>query len=163
MSRLNNQKKKIKNMNYHKDSVIRAQRFMKFQAIYKNKTKSEFHLPSDVCNIVNEYAKPFGIRLDWRTQPTPSCLAISRSHKWQNFSKKYLKQKTRHFYRLIMHEFNNLHPGEIINMWQVMRSTSSRMDGVPEWAVKEVLIASNHSSQDPKKWIHSYKWQTFWD
>tara|TARA_Y100000992_G_C21114233_1_gene418759 strand:+ start:461 stop:697 length:237 start_codon:yes stop_codon:yes gene_type:complete len=28
------------------------------------------------------------------------------------------------------------------------------MDGVPDWAVKEVLIASNHSSQDPKKWIH---------
>ena len=159
MSRLNNQKKKIKNMEYHKDSVIRAQRFMRFQAIYKNKTKSEYHLPSDVCNIVNEYAKPFGIRLDWRTQPTPSCLAISRSYKWNIFSKKYLKQKTMNSYWLVMHLFNNLHPGEIINLYQVMRSTSSRMDGVPEWAVKEVLIASNHSSQDPKKWKHTYKWK----
>ena len=147
-------------MNYHKDSVTRAQRFSSFQATYKNKTSSKYHLPLELCILVNEYAKPIGIRLDWRTQPTPSCLAISRSHKWQNFSKKYLKQKTRHFYRLIMHEFNNLHPGQIINMYQVMRSTSSRMDGVPEWAVKEVLIASNHSSQDPKEWIHTYKWKT---
>ena len=146
-------------MNYHKDSVTRAQRFSSFQATYKNKTSSKYHLPLELCILVNEYAKPIGIRLDWRTQPTPSCLAISRSHKWQNFSKKYLKQKTMNSFRLIMHEFNNIHPGQIINMYQVMRSTSSRMDGVPEWAVKEFLIASNHSSQDPKKWKHTYKWK----
>ena len=146
-------------MTYTKDSAIRAKRFTEFQKLYKKKSMAKYHLPLEISNIVNEYAKPIGIRLDWRTQPTPSCLAIYSSRKWQNFSKKYLKQKTRNFYRLIMHEFNNLHPGQIINMYQVMRSTSSRMDGVPEWAVKEVLIASNHSSQDPKKWKHTYKWK----
>ena len=147
-------------MTYTKDSAIRAKRFTEFQELYKKKSMAKYHLPLDLCILVNEYAKPIGIRLDWRTQPTPSCLAIYSSRKWQNFSKKYLKQKAINFWnRLIMHEFNNLHPGQIINMYQVMRSTSSRMDGVPEWAVKEVLISSNHSSQDPKNWIHSYKWK----
>ena len=150
-------------MTYTKDSAIRAKRFTEFQKLYKKKSMANYHLPLEVSNIVNEYAKPIGIRLDWRDQPTPSCLAISRSHKWNIFSKKYLKQKTMNSYWLVMHLFNNLHPGEIINLYQVMRSTSSRMDGVPEWAVKEVLIASNHSSQDPKKWVHSYKWQPSWD
>ena len=150
-------------MNYQNDSVTRAQRFSSFQATYKNKTSSKYHLPLELGILVNEYAKPLGFRLDWRTQPTPRCLGILASRKWNKFSKRYLKQKTMNSFRLIMHEFNNLHPGQIINMYQVMRSTSSRMDGVPEWAVKEVLIASNHSSQDPKKWIHTYKWSPSWD
>ena len=117
-------------MNYQNDSVTRAQRFSSFQATYKNKTSSKYHLPLELCILVNEYAKPIGIRLDWRTQPTPSCLGILASRKWNKFSKRYLKQKTMNSFRLIMHEFNNLHPGQIINMYQVMRSTSSRMDGV---------------------------------
>ena len=151
-------------MNYHKDSVTRAQRFSSFQATYKNKTSSKYHLPLELCILVNEYAKPIGIRLDWREQPTPSCLAILASRKWNKFSKRYLEEKTMDsFPWLIMHEFNNVQLGQIINMYQVMRSTSSRMDGVPEWAVKEVLIASNHSSQDPKEWIHTYNWPPSWD
>ena len=115
-------------MNYHKDSVTRAQRFSSFQATYKNKTSSKYHLPLELCILVNEYAKPIGIRLDWRTEPTPSCLGILASRKWNKFSKRYLKQKTMNSFRLIMHEFNNIHPGQIINMYQVMRSTSSRMN-----------------------------------
>ena len=148
-------------MNYNKDSVTRAQRFSSFTT-YKNKTSSKYHLPLELC-ILDEYAK-IGIRLDWREQPTPSCLAILASRKWNKFSKRYLEEKTMDsFPWLIMHEFNNVQLGQIINMYQVMRSTSSRMDGVPEWAVKEVLIASNHSSQDPKEWIHTYNWPPSWD
>ena len=72
-------------MTYTKDSAIRAKRFTEFQKLYKKKSMAKYHLPLEVSNIVNEYAKPIGIRLDWRDQPTPSCLAIYRSHEWRDY------------------------------------------------------------------------------
>ena len=145
-------------MSYAKDSAIRAKRFTEFQELYKKKSMANYHLPLEVSNIVNEYAKPIGIRLDWRNGSSIINF-LKNDNNWNNFSKKYLKQKTMDRYGLVMHLFKNLPPGQIINLYQLMRSTSSRMDGVPEWAVKEFLIASNHSSQDPKKWKHTYKWK----
>ena len=57
---------------------------------YTKHSMTNYHLPSEVCDIINDYAKPIGIRLDWRSQPTHSCLAILASHKWNKFSKRYL-------------------------------------------------------------------------
>ena len=151
-------------MSYAKDSAIRAKRFTEFQELYKKKSMDNYDLSLDNYDVLNIYEKPTGIQLFvFHPKPTPSCLALYRSRDWNNFSKKYLKQKTMNKNQLIMHLFCNRQPWEIINMYQVIRSTSSFMDGVPEWAVKEFLIASNHSSQDPKEWIHTYKWPPFWD
>lgn len=59
------------------------------QDIYKKKTQkstpSSKHLPHEIESIVKAFAKPFGIRLDWRTQPTPSCMAIYRSNEWRDY------------------------------------------------------------------------------
>ena len=45
----------------------------------------EFTLPLELATIVNEYAKPIGIRLNWRTEKSPSCLAIQQSDEFRDF------------------------------------------------------------------------------
>ena len=41
-------------------------------------------LPSDICNIINEYAKPV-CRTDWKINPSPSCLAIYKSDYYRDY------------------------------------------------------------------------------
>lgn len=43
------------------------------------------HLPVDIEILVKEYAAPFGIRLNWREDPTPSCLAIYHSTEFRDY------------------------------------------------------------------------------
>mgnify|MGYP001429364480 CR=1 FL=1 len=41
-------------------------------------------LPSEICNIINEYAKPV-CRLDWKKTPSPSCIAIYKSDYYRDY------------------------------------------------------------------------------
>ena len=43
------------------------------------------HLPADVEKLVKEFASPFGIRLNWRKNPSPSCMAIYRSTEFRDY------------------------------------------------------------------------------
>ena len=41
-------------------------------------------LPSEICNIINEYAKPV-CRIDWKQNPSPSCIAIYKSDYYRDY------------------------------------------------------------------------------
>ena len=41
-------------------------------------------LPSDICNIINEYAKPV-CRIDSKINPSPSCIAIYKSDYYRDY------------------------------------------------------------------------------
>ncbi len=43
-----------------------------------------FELPQEIGTIINEYAKPL-CRLDWKKNPSPSCIAIYKSDYFRDY------------------------------------------------------------------------------
>ena len=42
-------------------------------------------LPVELGAMVNDYAKPIGLRVNWRREKSPSCIAIHKSDEFRDF------------------------------------------------------------------------------